>query len=120
MNNPTKIVVSGNDNLPIEIFSIANSNALDTLNFIKRIIDLIGLEQLAQREGRSFNHPFANSLGAFPVDVARNLRKESNSSAVAKGFSVGADQVAGLSTTTFEASELPLAVLPQELELDRG
>jgi hypothetical protein len=109
MTKPTKIVVNGDDDFPIEIFSIANSNAPDTLDFIKRLIDLIGLEQLAQREGRSFNHPFANSLGAFPVDVARNLRKESNSSALAKGFSVGADQVVGLSTTTFEASELLLA-----------
>lgn len=102
MSNPTKIVVSGDDDLPIVIFSIPNSNALDTLNFVMRLIDLIGLEQLAQREGRSFNHPFADSLGAFPVDVARNLGVQSNQSTASTEFSTGADQLSESITKTFE------------------
>jgi hypothetical protein len=69
MSHPTKIVISGDNDLPIAIFSIPNSNALDMLTFINRLIDLIGLEKLAQKEGRTFEHPLAASIGAVQSEV---------------------------------------------------
>lgn len=67
MSTPTKIVVSGDNDLPIAILNIPAANALDVLHFIQELIDLIGLEQLAQKEGRTFNYPLAGSIGARPV-----------------------------------------------------
>jgi hypothetical protein len=70
---PTKIIVSGDDDIPIAIFNIATGNALDALHFIAQLIDLIGLEQLAQREGRTFAHPLAQSVGAIRAENAASL-----------------------------------------------
>ncbi|MFC7515058.1 hypothetical protein ACFQUU_08585 [Herbaspirillum sp. GCM10030257] len=59
--------------VPVSIFSSANATALDVLSFLPQVIDAIGLERLARKEGRTFEHPLADSVGALPLKGAAEL-----------------------------------------------
>lgn len=49
----------------MEILILPRATALDTLTFIRSLIDTIGLEHLAHMDGRTFDHPLAGGLGAL-------------------------------------------------------
>lgn len=61
------VTISDAAGLPIEIFAIENASALDVLAFMASILEQIGLESLAQKEGKTFNHWLGNSIGAQPI-----------------------------------------------------
>lgn len=48
----------------MEILIIPRATALDTLAFMRSLIDRIGLEQMARMDGKTFDHPLAGAIGA--------------------------------------------------------
>lgn len=59
-----QVVILDESGLPMEILIIPRATALDTLAFIRSLIDRIGMEQMARMEGKTFGHPLAGSIGA--------------------------------------------------------
>jgi hypothetical protein len=50
--------------VPVEVMRLDYATALDALTFMISLIERIGLEQLARKEGKTFSHWLADSLGA--------------------------------------------------------
>jgi hypothetical protein len=70
-----QVAVLDNAGLPIQVLIIPRATALDTLEFISSLISLIGREQLAQRDGLTFDHPLAASIGALPPALSVHIPK---------------------------------------------
>ncbi|MDF3837122.1 hypothetical protein P3W85_29825 [Cupriavidus basilensis] len=70
------IVVSkgGTDIVPL-VMNLERATALDALKFVQNVIELLDMEGLAAKEGRTLNHPLAGGVGALPVKNAAKLRE---------------------------------------------
>jgi len=62
------VVVNSSTGLPMQILNVPHATALDTLSFIRDMIDTIGLERMARHDGKTFDHPLAGGIGAQLID----------------------------------------------------
>lgn len=53
--------------VPVHIMSLTRASALDALAFMTALVDEIGLERMAQREGKTFAHFLSGAIGAREV-----------------------------------------------------
>ncbi|MRV72537.1 hypothetical protein GJ700_12535 [Duganella sp. FT92W] len=74
---PSHCVVVTGESCPRQIFSIKNATALSTLHFLRKLIDTIDLEKLANKQGETFAHDFAGIMGAVPFGAVMSYPKKS-------------------------------------------
>ena len=64
---PCSLAVLDASGNPIELLALERATALDILTFFRSVMARIDLEQLAQREGKTFNHALGPGIGARPI-----------------------------------------------------
>jgi hypothetical protein len=65
--HPYRLAVLDAGGNPIELLALERASALDVLTFFRSVMARIDLEQLAQLEGKTFNHALGSAIGARPV-----------------------------------------------------
>lgn len=69
------VAILSADGVPVHIMSLTQATALDTLSFVATLMDEIGLEQMALKEGKTFNHFLGIAIGAQPIGVISEYPK---------------------------------------------
>jgi hypothetical protein len=64
---PSIVAVLDASGNPIELLALERATALDILTFFQSVMARFDLEQLAQREGKTFNHALGPAIGARPI-----------------------------------------------------
>ena len=64
---PCRLAVLDSEGNPIEILATERATALDVLTFFRSLLNRISLEDLAQREGKTFDHLFGSAIGARAI-----------------------------------------------------